>query len=223
MIIILSVGLVLSGLAIWKAYNNKTLYVASTSFSLEDSKGGSSGLLGLASQFGFDLGGSVGGIFAGDNVMELFRTRRIVESSLFRKDSNNKLLVETLYFDILNRGKDLGKRNIQGFKFSAVQPNPRFQYIQDSIVGELSDLVINSYLMVEKPDKKLNIIIIKCRTPHEVFSQTLCNYMVEAVSNFYIDTKVGRARRNVEILQFKADSLRRVYSSKLSGRASTLT
>ena len=51
---------------------------------LEDEKsgGGLGGALGLASSFGFDLGGSGGSIFSGSNLTELFKSRKMVEQTL---------------------------------------------------------------------------------------------------------------------------------------------
>ena len=58
------------------AYFQKPTYKAVLTFALEEYKGGGamSGALGLASQFGFDIGGSGGGAFAGSNLIELMIT-----------------------------------------------------------------------------------------------------------------------------------------------------
>lgn len=220
--LILLVALIFGIGSLLYAFSKKTQYVAITSFSLEDAKSSSnSGLLGLASQFGFDLGGNVGGVFTGDNIMELFKTRRIVEAVLLREiGTTHKLLVDELYFDLLKKGDEINSSRFKGFSFRKSHDNKQFQFWQDSLLGGLFTLVSENYVVVEKPDKKLNIIVISCKTPNENFSKTLCDDLVDEVSKFYIDTKVGRARKNVEILQNKADSLRRVYSGKLSGRAS---
>ena len=53
-------------------------------FVLEDEKSNGSlgGAIGLASQFGFDLGGNGGGVFSGDNLLELMKSRSIIEKVL---------------------------------------------------------------------------------------------------------------------------------------------
>jgi hypothetical protein len=38
--------------------------------------------MGLASSFGFDLGGSGGGLFTSSNIIELMRSRLVVEKTL---------------------------------------------------------------------------------------------------------------------------------------------
>ncbi len=64
----------------------KVSYRADLSFALQDEKssgGGLSSALGLASQFGLDLGGgSAGGEFTGDNLLELMKSRSIIEKTL---------------------------------------------------------------------------------------------------------------------------------------------
>jgi uncharacterized protein involved in exopolysaccharide biosynthesis len=67
------------------AFMQKPTYTASLSFALEDEKsggGGLSGALGLASSLGIDLGGSAGGAFTGANLLELMKSRNIVEKAL---------------------------------------------------------------------------------------------------------------------------------------------
>jgi hypothetical protein len=78
----------------------KPKYEASTTFILEEkssSMGG--GLSGLASQIGVDLGGLTGssGLFAGDNILDIIRSRTIIEKVLLSKvDSTQNLNSETL-------------------------------------------------------------------------------------------------------------------------------
>jgi uncharacterized protein involved in exopolysaccharide biosynthesis len=79
-------GIIGASIGLVYALNEKPIYTATLSFVLEDEKsggGGLSGALGLASQFGIDMGGSAGGIFTGTNLLELFKSRRMVEQTLF--------------------------------------------------------------------------------------------------------------------------------------------
>ena len=83
--IILTCGLVGAALGLANAYFKKPLYTAALSFALEDQQSGNiTSALGLASQLGFDLGGGGGGIFAGANLIELFKSRTMVEQTLLK-------------------------------------------------------------------------------------------------------------------------------------------
>ena len=61
----------------------KPSYLATTTFVLEEDKGGvMGGAMGLASSFGFDLGGGGGGLFTSSNIIELMKSRLVVEKTL---------------------------------------------------------------------------------------------------------------------------------------------
>jgi uncharacterized protein involved in exopolysaccharide biosynthesis len=64
-------------------------YKATSTFILEDKSGkGGGGLSGLASQFGIDVGGLTGGgagLFDGDNILEIIKSRAIIEKVLLTK------------------------------------------------------------------------------------------------------------------------------------------
>ena len=68
-------------------FTQKPVYQASTTFILEEKSGMSGGLSGLASQFGVDIGGGLSNanLFAGDNVLDIIRSRTIVEKVLLSK------------------------------------------------------------------------------------------------------------------------------------------
>ena len=77
------------------SFYKKPIYTASLTYALEDGKaaGGLGGAVGLASSFGLDLGGSSGGAFAGANLMELFKSRAMVEETLLAPVTlNNKTI-----------------------------------------------------------------------------------------------------------------------------------
>src|SRR4051812_15344721 len=82
--IILIAVVIGAALGLAYAFSKKPIYTATLSFALEDEKsgGGLGSALGLASSFGFDLGGSGGSIFTGSNLTELFKSRSMVERTL---------------------------------------------------------------------------------------------------------------------------------------------
>ena len=47
-------------------------------FALEEGESGGGSLSGLASQFGYNIGGSGGGAFTGYNLLELMKSRRLI-------------------------------------------------------------------------------------------------------------------------------------------------
>ena len=64
---------------------SKVTYLANCTFVLEEESGSGGGigqLAGLASMVGLDLGGGGGGVFQGENLLELYRSRMMITKTL---------------------------------------------------------------------------------------------------------------------------------------------
>ena len=84
-LIIVVVGLVGGAIGFYYAMTKKPTYMATTTFVLEDEGGNSlGGFAGLASIAGMDLQGG-GGIFQGENIFELYKSRKMVAQTLLTK------------------------------------------------------------------------------------------------------------------------------------------
>jgi hypothetical protein len=72
------------------------VFHAETSFVLEEEgMGGIGQMSGIASLLGVNLGGiGTNGLFQGDNIMELYRSDRMLEETLLSPFDNKKLLVD---------------------------------------------------------------------------------------------------------------------------------
>src|SRR5262245_26366857 len=66
------------------AWNSKPTYTASLSFILSSNTDASSGILGLASQFGFNINSGSNNTFSSDNIISLMTSTNIVEKTLQR-------------------------------------------------------------------------------------------------------------------------------------------
>ena len=69
----------------------KPAYAASTTFILEEKSATGGGLAGIASQVGLDLGslGSGSSLFTGDNILDIIKSRVIIEKVLLTPISGN--------------------------------------------------------------------------------------------------------------------------------------
>ena len=114
-VVLIVVGIFGAFIGFTYAYFQKPTYTATLSFALEDEKSGNSGLsgaLGLASSLGIDLGTSAGGAFSGANLIELMKSRTLVERALLNPitvSGATKSLVE-YYIDFSNEGKVIRKK-----------------------------------------------------------------------------------------------------------------
>jgi hypothetical protein len=204
----------------------KPVYTATCTFVLDEgSKGGSLGqYAGLASLAGIDIGGGgTNGLFQGDNIIELYKSRIMIETALLSEADFNgkteKLIDRYINFNEL---RDLWKKkdHIENINFNG-DPQ-KFNRKQDSIITNLVELFNKRILAVSKPDKKLSLIRVDAASTDELFAKIFVEQLVETVNNFYIQAKTKKASRNVMLLEKEADSVRRVLNSSISGVASAI-
>lgn len=227
-IIIMGFGILGGILGFTYAYFNKPVYTATTTFVLEDEKGGSGlgNLAGLASIAGLDLGGSSGGIFQGDNILSLYKSRAMIEKTLLTEvnlDGKKQLLID-LYIDFNQLRKAWAEKpGLKAIQFNTQVPGPQLQTqnirLRDSIIGAIVADINANYLNVSKPDKKLSIINAEVKAKDEVFAKIFNDEIVKNVNSFYIQTKTKKSLDNIAILKRKTDSVRAVMNGAIYSAA----
>ncbi len=207
---------------IYASYKKPT-FIAELSFVLEDEKSNGSlgGAIGLASQFGFDLGGNGGGVFSGDNLLELMKSRSIIEKVLLTTVpiQGKKQTLADSYLSIYGLKKNWDKEaNLKDLRFEDMTQSSLVRQ-KDSILIVLHRTLIKNHLTVAKTDKKLDIITVKVSSISEAFSKCFTEVLVDEVSNFYIETRTKKAAQNLAILKHQTDSVRSALNSAISGVA----
>jgi hypothetical protein len=203
----------------------KPSYLATTTFVLEEDKGGGmGGAMGLASSFGFDLGGGGGGLFTSSNIIELMKSRLVVEKTLLNPvqvGGKEMSLVE--YYLQINKTREGWKKNpsLAKINFPINADRTKFSLVQDSILYGISAGLTTGNLMIAQKDKKVSIISLTVKTESELFSKLFCEQLLKETSDFYIETKSKKSRLNVDILQRQADSIRAELNSAITGVATT--
>ena len=191
-------------------------YKAVTTFIVEDkSSGRGGGLSGLASQFGIDVGGLTGGgagMFEGDNIFEIIKSRAIVEKVLLSKIEDEipekGQTVAAYYLNISGLNKTLASKNIsiKDLKLETLSSETNHTPIQDSVLYLLyNDIVKN--IAVERKNKKSSIITLEYTSNNPMFSIIFEKKLLKQTSDLYIDIKTGNLSRSIEKIQRKADSL----------------
>jgi uncharacterized protein involved in exopolysaccharide biosynthesis len=208
------------------SYSQKPIYKAQLSFALEDDKpiGGVGSAAGLASQFGIDLGGSGGGAFSGDNLLELMKSRAIVEKTLLTSvDIKGKEQTLAELYISFNKIRQFWQKNSQlkNIQFIPNADRSKFTLQQDSLLGKFYNAIISANLTVNKTDKKLSIIDITVNSENELFSKFFAEKLAKTVSDFYIITKTKKSVQNVDILQHQTDSVRHELNIAITGVASS--
>ena len=207
------------------AYFQKPVYKASLTFAMEDEKsggGGLSGALGLASSLGIDLGSSAGGAFAGANLVELMKSRKLIEKTLLSpiivNGKTQSLADYYLEFNEMKKGWDQ-KPLLKGLSFPINADRTTFTLQQDSILKGLSGDIAKNNLTIAQKDKKISIINIDVSSNSEKFAKAFCETLAFETSEYYVEIKSKKARMNFEILQKQTDSIRAELNSAITGVA----
>ncbi|MBO9681392.1 MAG: hypothetical protein J7502_01755 [Flavisolibacter sp.] len=213
---------VLAGVALgtWYYYRQKPKYKAEITFILEEKSPSGSGLAGLASQFGFNVGSISGGsMFSGDNILNILTSKKIVEQVLLSPvDSSTTLADFYLQFTGI-KSSWKKKPEFANFKFYGIigQISP----VQDSILNDIYAAIVKKNLEAGKVGKQSTIISVKTVAANRVFARLLVERLVEAASKLYLDVKTNNAQANIDDLQRRSDSLlvllnRKSYTAAVS-------
>ena len=202
----------------------KPTYKAVLTFALEEDKGGGgAGLGGFASSFGIDLGSSGGGAFAGSNLMELMKSRLLVEKTLLNPFviKGDTISLAEYYIQINELREKWAKQpELKNVVFLHNADRTNFSLQQDSILQTIyKNLTSPKTLSILQKDKKVSITSIEVISESEQFAKAFCENLAKETSEFYIETKSKKSRLNNEILQRQTDSIRTELNNAITGVA----
>ena len=215
-VIIVLAGIIGGVIGFFYAYKQPVKYIAKMTFVVEDAKSSGGGLASLAGQFGLDLGGGVGGsIYSGDNVLLFMKSKSLVRETLLTLyDENEGISLADRYAEVNNMKEGWSKigkiGSIQFSKFN-IDNLPREE---DSILQGIESVIINSELVITKPDKKASFIEAKITSLDEAFAKIFLDRVVKVAIERYVESKTKTKTANVAMLQKRADSLTAVLNSK---------
>jgi hypothetical protein len=215
---IVLIGLTGGGLGFAYAhFFREVQYTSKLTFAIEEKGGGGGSLLGLASQFGVDLGGSGGGgLFTSDNLLLLLKSNRIIQGALLKSvpelEEGNLL---NLYLAV--HYKDALENNKVSIIPSEL-PRTEFSRKQDSLIALISTQ-LNELVEIGKEDKKASFINITLKHPNEKFAFLFSQFLIQEATDLYIELKVGKMRRSVKVLQSRVDSVQRVLDGTMRSAA----
>ena len=228
--LILYITLITSALGLLYGKLQPSTFKATATFIVEDKSGkGGGGLSGLASQFGIDVGGLTGGgagLFDGDNILEIIKSRSIIEKVLLTKmeetSSSKGQTIADYYIQINGLSSAFESKNIttKSLNFASLTDGAKHTIEQDSILYILYSR-INKNLNVEKKSKKSTIITLEVVSGDQVFSKTFAEELLKQTSDLYIDIKTGNLSRSIDKIQQKTDSLLNIINN-ISNKTSKL-
>ena len=220
---IVLIGLSGGAVGFLNAYFQPIKYSAKLTFVVEEGKSGGGGLASLAGQFGFDLGGgSVGGVFSGDNILLFLKSQSLCRETLITpyQDSHQMMLVDK-YAEVTKlkqnweNNKKVGRINFSNY------PDGKFPRLEDSLMQEITKQIIKEDLFVTKPDKKASFIEVKALMQDELLSKLFSERLVKIATDKYVDSKTKTKAVNVMGLQRRADSLSALLNNKTYSAAAS--
>ncbi|MGN6494937.1 MAG: hypothetical protein ACTHLE_23320 [Agriterribacter sp.] len=199
-------------------YNlQKPKFEAATTFILEEKSSGGGGLAAMASQFGFSLGGLSGGgsIFSGDNILNILKSKKIVEKVLLSKvdsGSTNSLCLADYYLEFTGTRKNWQERpelaNICFTNLKSISP------LQDSVLNVMYERIVKKNLAIERLSKQSSIIRVDVSAEDGVFARLMSERLVNEAANLYLTIRTGTAQENIREMQKRSDSLLNLLTSK---------
>ena len=205
--IIIALSLTFCALGIFLAITSDKKYNAELTFVVEDPQSvGSLGTMsGLANQFGFDIGGNSSTTFSQSNILELLKSRGVVESTLMQKvkiSGKEDFLIE--HYLKLNGIKENWD---EAPVLNAVDYHNKLTYIHDSISGNIWDEIIENQLSIELQSDETNIITLSYISVNENFAKQFTETLIDEMSKMYITHQTKQARNTLDFLQDRADSV----------------
>lgn len=200
-------------LGIVYAWLGKKEYVAELTLALEDKS--SAGMYSsIASQFGVDLGKGDGGVFKGDNIIELFKSKSMLENALltsYNFDGNEQLLIER-YLLANNMETDIQLTNFN-------KPKNTFSRAEDSLIQVITDAIIKNKLEWGKVEKNLSIVRFSFKSKDELFAKVFLENLTHEVSEFYVATKTKKQKLNLQALSNRIDSVKMELDKEMNAAA----
>ena len=187
---------------------------------MEDTKSSGGGLISaLAGQFGFDLGGMAAssGVLSGDNVQELLRSQKMIKMTLLTPvKAEGTVSLADRYAESNGLKEKWRKHQTEGkpISFPVSSEETKQSRLNDSLLHVMIKMITEDELGVAKTDKKLSFFELNVTSRDEEFAKLFSERLLKAASDFYIETKTGRMKTNIDRLQKRADSISRVLNRK---------
>ena len=197
------------------AWLTKPVYPATLTFMVrEDSKNGLSGVAGLLGQFG--LGGGASSEYNMDKIVELAKSRHIVQAALFDSVSingKNDFLANHV-IDLYDLHYDWRKDTLlRDFRFTrsdidhfARRENKALKALHTYMLLDKKAFISASY------SKQTSIISLQVSARNESLSILLSEAIYRQLSAFYIEQSTAQSRQTVRNLELRTDSIRSVLT-----------
>lgn len=206
---------------VYKYNQHVPLYTATITFMVdEDEGGGSSALTGMLSQFG--LGSVRPARYNFDKIMELSKSRRVVQKTLFSRvpiDGKDDFLANHI-IRIYDFNSGAGEGDADSAFFFTHDSLPGFSRRENEVLISLYHFIIGPpdqpqlALLSADYNEDSNIMSLSASTKNERLSLELSSHMFKALSDYYINKAIEKAQKTFRIVSAKRDSVLAELRSK---------
>lgn len=195
----LAVFLIAGILSYLKIHRKRPTYTATISFVLSTENRQNGNLMNLVAQLGYDAGTSGSeNIFSGDNIIELFKSRKIVSSALFNRLPNGQSLLDFI-----------AKKHYGAGAFPA--DTAKFTQAQRSLQRRIIYEVINSFTVFKKND--LVFYYITATSDDPWIANYIASCMLQEAAQYFIETKTQVASSSLKLIKKETDSISTALSN----------
>jgi uncharacterized protein involved in exopolysaccharide biosynthesis len=198
LVLIISVVILFSLIGYIYSINQEDKYVATLSFIVEGDEDGLnlSSLGGMASQFGLDFGGGGSSSFSQQNVIELLKSRKIVEESLKKEYTISGKRYSLLEHYIINNNIIEDSSEI---KFDGIY--------NDSITNIVWRQIIDNKLEVSYQNDEANILNLNYSSVSSQFAKHFTESLIDEMSRMYSSYQTEKIRFTLNNLKSRSDSV----------------
>jgi hypothetical protein len=219
------VGLVAGIGGVLYATYQKPLYESRLTFSLDggSNDGALSSAMNLAAQFGLGVG-SGQSMFDGDNILEIMKSRRMLEKVLLSVDTfeNKQYTLIEYYLEQSDLKEAFSKSSyFKNVSFPVGIKREQLSYLQDSILYNVYLGFSKENLSASRPDKKLSIYEVRVVTANEKLSKIFTDKIVKETDDFYTGITSKKDKETLEILEQRVASLKGNVGTSIDVRSSS--
>jgi uncharacterized protein involved in exopolysaccharide biosynthesis len=199
LLIILAVAIIFSLIGFGFSNIQEDRYNAVISFIVEEQSETSnlSALSGVASMIGIDMGGTATSSFNQQNIIELLKSRKIIERTL-----NNTCEIEGKSDLFLNHYIHINNL-ITDSSIIDLSSN----YYNDSITSIVWFRIIDRDMEILFQNDEANILNLSFESLNAELAKTFTEIVIDEMSEMYIDYQTEKSRNTLDNLQSRSDSI----------------